>query len=159
MTEIVNTVSSPEEEKAKKIGDFKSWAKHLAEGGPKFWREQSRDLRSGNQMVELYDIGIMDRGNRDMMTDEEAVKLLQGKNWKAYLEHNREIADIVKALRSSIESGKGLVTKNNELDSPVSEAEIQKAQVGTVMEYMDWILAKHQAWDRLEQKLAEAEAK
>ena len=150
---------SPEEEDAKKVEDFKRWVEHLADGGPEFWREQSHDFRSGKQMFELYDIGIMDKGNRQMMTDEEAVELLRGKNWRAYLEHNRQVADTVKALRKSIESGRGLVAKNNELGSPISEEEIQKGQVGTTMEYMDWILAKHEAWDRLEKRLAETEAK
>ena len=110
-------------------------------------------------MIELSDLGMGRRGERKMMTDEEAVELLGTKNWKEYLALQRKDADITRWLKDSIKQAKGLATRNNELGNPVSEDDILKGQVGNVMEFMDWTLAKHEAWDRLEKRLTQLEEK
>lgn len=147
---------SPEQVKAQRITDFKGWVEHLSDSGPKFWDKQAQDFRAGNQMVELSDIGMGNPGDRKMVTDDDAVALLRTKDWGTYLAIQRHDADLRMRLGRTIDSNRKLVTNNAELGSPVSEEQILKAQLGGLMNYMDWLLAKHECLDRLEAKLKEA---
>ncbi len=180
------TRSNPEAKREETRVRFKDYVEHRDNLQQYYYQRVAKQLRDGNQALELADYAPDDemRGRPSnaevVMTDDEAIEkilakvkaldelrakdpdslevLVGPKSWKDYLGRIRKRYDLRERLSGMIGDTIGLQARNNELGKPVSDEAIGETQRGTLY-YLDSLLARHEALDRLDRRFKELDKK